>query len=284
VNGAAIDFDGTQYVIERKLRQFGADGQIHAYSIKNEPNKTLITTINKTALLIRYYREHSNAATRDHAVPLGNTLSNGLYSIIDNLTPLQGYRWMTSGTEIDPNDLPKMDALASFIKAYLKKEKTPKELSQISWFFTHDNQLASIDAIEEAEFDFNAFEDFIIEHSAGNDAVRKYLLKKSGLSDEVIADFYKKVVKSTLKGTEMNMIEQLAIHESSDKRVLERAQSLKEEMTRRMEERILELQTQQPGLESSKARKQARDELQKAYDESKTISNTRCLAIKNPNK
>ena len=48
-------------------------------------------------------------------------------------------------------------------------------------------------------------------------------------------------------------------------------------MTRRLEEGVLALQTKKPDLTEAKAREQAANELQKLYDESKTISNTSVL-------
>ena len=153
--------------------------------------------------------------------------TNGLYSLIENLTPLQGLNWAKCPSGVDPADLPKANAIAAFIKECLVKEKTPEGLSQNAWFFAEKNQLSTIDPAENGALDFNALEDFAIECSSGNDAVRKYLLKSSGLSAQPIADYYKKVVKSSLKGKDMDLIHQLAIYGCGDKKVLQRARNSK---------------------------------------------------------
>lgn len=273
--GTEVNFAGTKYVIGRNLRIGAAKNRIYAFSLENESRHILLMGNNPLTLPIQIYKCGLLPRTPHYTAILRQTSPDGLYALLRNHDLVQGYEWKLNGREIAPSDIPRADAIAAFLKDCLHYCRTHIGLKQKLWFFTDKNQLATLDPLELGRFDFNALEDFAIHCAGGNEIVRRYLFTKSNIIKDDIARFYKKVITNHLKGIEIDEIQQLALHDCDDPKIIQRAQELKVIMSKRLEEKIVELQHLHQGLEPHQIKQMAIDAVLKDYTDSMTISHIR---------
>lgn len=233
--GSVINFDNRQYTIDMCLQSTDFKKNIFFYTLKNRPNQILLAGKNKLLLPMFHYFDLLQKQNTGAPSAFQDTSSCGSYTILHGYIPVQGYEWQSPPSGVSDKDLTKARSIAKYIEKCIKENKTPKDLLEKPWFFTVDGELAYLDTIGDEVLNFNALEDFAFRCSAGNEAVRKFLLHTSGLFKHVLADYYRIIVKSAVDGTELDLTTELRIHSRSDPRIIQRATELKEELSKHID-------------------------------------------------
>jgi hypothetical protein len=261
-NGTMLSHGNLQWEIEASIPSLKLEGdKTLIFTLKNS-SKVLLIGQNVSVLGMRALRlkDFKDCAIQPASLEI---YEEGRWAVMEWMCSLESRQWLTpqGNNSLHPSDLALANELSKLIERSIKQQTTPSNFCSASLMYDQNQKLRMLKPMVDKAFDFNALKEFAIACAAGNQAVLKYIMIKSGLADHPVCVFYRELIKNALEGDETSIDDMAGIYKILDPRVVEKGAILVKEMLAVRDERSLKMRQKYPYKETKLILKEVNSEL-----------------------